>query len=87
MAVCSESLARLNPIFVDDPECPESHVMRVAVLAERERVTGFQPAEVDSPAVSGFAYADQVFKRCGKSLEFQKRVEPDNSPSRPNAWL
>jgi hypothetical protein len=43
VAVHPESLAGLNPVFVDDPQRPEAHLGRVIVRVEGKRVPSAEP--------------------------------------------
>ncbi len=52
MAVRSEPASRLNPVLVDDTECPETHVPRVVVVGEGKCVEGPEPAVIGQAAFS-----------------------------------
>src|SRR5262245_4642438 len=58
VAVRGKAAAGLHAVLVDHSQGAEAHVARVVVLAERERVRGVEPAEIEMAAVGGRAAGD-----------------------------
>ena len=54
----AEATAALDLILIDDAQLSEAHVLRVVVMAERERVLAVEPAEVAGAAIRAFANSD-----------------------------
>src|SRR4030095_16849812 len=53
MAVTPDPLARLDPVVVDHTECAEPQVLRIVVVAERERVPAVEPPQVRAASIVG----------------------------------
>src|SRR5262249_15576410 len=58
MRMGPEAASGLHHVVVDHPQRPESHVGRVVVVAERERVPAVQPVEPRPPAAVCLSYRD-----------------------------
>jgi hypothetical protein len=56
VAVRAEALAGLHAVLVDDAQRAETHVPRIVVVGERERVAAIEPAQVGATAVAGASY-------------------------------
>ena len=50
----SETLASLNPVFIDDEQRPEACVARIVVVPKRESVLRVEPAKVGKASVFTF---------------------------------
>src|ERR1700730_10028224 len=63
MPMSPEPLAGADPVFVDHPQRPEAHLLRIVIVAERERVPAVQPPEIGSAAFCSMSYADHSTPR------------------------
>src|SRR5215468_5647032 len=61
MRMSSESLCRRNAVFVDDTECPKSHVMWIVISVERECVKRIEPSVIKMPALVSMTYFNHGF--------------------------
>jgi hypothetical protein len=52
VAVRAEARPGADPVVIDHPERPETHVRRVVVIAERERVPAVEPTPVRAPCLA-----------------------------------
>src|SRR4030095_7213824 len=71
MSVCSEALACGNTVIVEHTQRPESHVLRVVIVAKRKRVISVQPPEIGVAAVLGFSKREHALilpRRPGPAL-------------------
>src|SRR6266404_4706202 len=55
MSVSTESLSGADPVFVDHPERPEAHVLRIVIVTEGKRVPAIKPSQIGGAATTGFA--------------------------------
>jgi hypothetical protein len=60
VAVGAEPLAWRHPVFIDDQQRPEAGVLRIAIVAKRERVLRLQPAVVGVAAVMAFRTSNMM---------------------------
>jgi len=58
MSMFREPGAGRDPILVDDPQAAESHMLRVIVMGEAERVGGLQPSVVGHAAFLSLSNRD-----------------------------
>src|SRR5271156_2534537 len=58
MAVRGKAGSRAHAIFIDDAQRAKAHLVRVVVVAERERMAAVEPVELRAAAVGGFAQCD-----------------------------
>lgn len=45
MRVRGKAGTGIHPVFVDHPELAESHMLRIIIIAERERVAAIEPVQ------------------------------------------
>ena len=67
MGMGGEAAARRHPVLVDHPELPEAHVVGVVIVAERERVAGVQPPEVETTPLARLPDDDHLASKRGYS--------------------
>ena len=60
MGVLSKSLARLNPIFIDDPQCTKPHMPVIIIISKGKGVVCIEPAMVDVSTLRRFSYAYHI---------------------------
>jgi hypothetical protein len=58
MRVSVESAGSGDAVIIDHAQRAEAHVLRVAVIGERERVVAVEPAMIGVPAIFGFSDLD-----------------------------
>ena len=79
MGMGGKAATARDAVIVDDTQRPEAHVVRVVILAERERVAAVEPAEVGLSALIGATQGEH------RSLLFRVRVE--RTPGFPDGPL